>query len=450
MKTKYAPGAKINAPKYGDELKGQTLQGRQILEVPDTNETAANRARFEKIARSEGIEIRYTPEFEEREAKFWRRCNGLKQEMTKIKQVAQSPTATRKQKELAAKGAAELENVITATETMLKDSTLKSPPEKRDEISGRVQSLLSQANAVAISTESKVGIPHSSSVSDSLVVAKVKNGSGVGNAFFSLGAKVSVNATYVPTTPKAAEDNKNTYGSSGGGILLEGAAGGMGRISTVKYDGRYNALVMDDHVVYFMKAPSWEAAALCRDIARDKLMRVGVSVGKTSLVYGDKSTYENTGVARNLLLADQFLGDFVFGKHKWTKGYKFPNGYEPQTTNVTADMLVQFVFKGFQFVTKDNELQIKNLAVNVRFMPVSKKPAPDGGMLPDMDALTRGYAPPPAFLANAQYLTSHFEFFRQERIVAKTIAYGELAALFRHYKQAGVNLESLASAMERG
>jgi hypothetical protein len=168
------------------------------------------------------------------------------------------------------------------------------------------------------------------------------------------------------------------------------------------------------------------------------------------MVYGEKSTYENTNVGYNLLMTDHFLGDFVFGWQKWSKGYNLPNEYRPQTTDVQADMLVQFVFKGFQFATTNNELQLANLDVNVTFMPVSKKAAGDGGMLPDMDALRHGYHPPAEFLANAQYLTSHFDFFRREPIVAKTIAYGELAALFRSFKQAGMNLEVLASAMERG
>ncbi len=63
LKKKYAPGTKINSPKYKDDFtKNSKLQGKQVLEVPDTNQTAANRAEFEKIAKSMGIEIKYTAE----------------------------------------------------------------------------------------------------------------------------------------------------------------------------------------------------------------------------------------------------------------------------------------------------------------------------------------------------------------------------------------------------
>jgi len=61
LKTKYPPGTKIRSDKYPD-LDGKELQGKLILEVPDSNLTAQNRALFERIAKEEGIVIRYVPE----------------------------------------------------------------------------------------------------------------------------------------------------------------------------------------------------------------------------------------------------------------------------------------------------------------------------------------------------------------------------------------------------
>jgi len=61
MKTKYQDTT-IASRKYEDALWGKPLEGRQILEVPSTNMGAANRSAFEEIARSQGVEIRYTPE----------------------------------------------------------------------------------------------------------------------------------------------------------------------------------------------------------------------------------------------------------------------------------------------------------------------------------------------------------------------------------------------------
>lgn len=421
---------------------------------------------------------------EELEAKFAKaqqHCEELKKDEGKIKQRAQSSTLSPTQKKQAADAANTLDGVIRATEAMLKDPALKTNPEKQKAAFAKAQSEIVYGNALASVTEKELGIPRSG-ITDHVIAASVNidglltqrarfdgspaaswangdggfKGSGVGNAFFHLGANnstpVAVHTSYAPTTPEYAERNKKVYGSSGGGILLEDSAEGLTRISAVKYDGRYNALLMDDHFVYLMKVPSWDAAALCRAIARDdEKMRVGVSMGSTILVYGDRSSYENTAVAEDLLLTDHFLGDFVFGRQDWTKGYKFPNGYEPKATTVESHMLVQFVFRGFQFMPKDNEIQLTDLALDVRFMPVSKEPAPDGGMLADVAELNRGWKPPPEYDQNAEYLKLYFnDFFRKERIVAKTIAYGELAALFRSYRRAGVNLEALASDLERG
>lgn len=58
---KYQPGTEIASAKY-PQLNGETLSGRKILEVPETNRGSANSQRFEAIARQYGIEIRYTPE----------------------------------------------------------------------------------------------------------------------------------------------------------------------------------------------------------------------------------------------------------------------------------------------------------------------------------------------------------------------------------------------------
>jgi Domain of unknown function (DUF4157) len=67
LKKKYAPGRKINSPKYSKPganppIDGQLLKGQQYLEVPMSNQHAANRAAFEAAAAKQGIKIRYANE----------------------------------------------------------------------------------------------------------------------------------------------------------------------------------------------------------------------------------------------------------------------------------------------------------------------------------------------------------------------------------------------------
>jgi len=62
MKKKYSPGEPINAPKYGDDLKGQVLKGKHILEVPDSNLASPNVGTYKDLAAKYDIELRFSPE----------------------------------------------------------------------------------------------------------------------------------------------------------------------------------------------------------------------------------------------------------------------------------------------------------------------------------------------------------------------------------------------------
>ncbi|MEN8194700.1 MAG: hypothetical protein ABFS12_17905 [Bacteroidota bacterium] len=62
MNQKYAPGTSINAPKYGDDLKGKVLEGNLILEIPDNNRTISNIQEYIDLARTNNIELRFRPE----------------------------------------------------------------------------------------------------------------------------------------------------------------------------------------------------------------------------------------------------------------------------------------------------------------------------------------------------------------------------------------------------
>jgi hypothetical protein len=63
LKQKYAPGTKVRSdlPRNA-KIDGKALKGKQILEVPSSNESAVNRKAFEAAAKNEGITIRYTAE----------------------------------------------------------------------------------------------------------------------------------------------------------------------------------------------------------------------------------------------------------------------------------------------------------------------------------------------------------------------------------------------------
>ena len=62
MKIKYAPATSINAPKYKNELKSKALEGKLILEIPDSNKSFSRIQEYIDLAKKKGIEIRFRPE----------------------------------------------------------------------------------------------------------------------------------------------------------------------------------------------------------------------------------------------------------------------------------------------------------------------------------------------------------------------------------------------------
>jgi hypothetical protein len=61
LKTKYRKGTRIRSDKYPD-IDGQRLQGRYILEIPESNRNFAQINDYIRIAKRKGIEIRFKPE----------------------------------------------------------------------------------------------------------------------------------------------------------------------------------------------------------------------------------------------------------------------------------------------------------------------------------------------------------------------------------------------------
>jgi hypothetical protein len=265
-----------------------------------------------------------------------------------------------------------------------------------------------------------------------------------GTQFFS----GSVQKTTVPDVQRTVRQ----YGSIPGGVVLEGAATGLGRIENVSYDSRFNALMLDDRAAYFVKFPAKTFAVLCRAIAQDDQERVGVSLGKTQIVYG--KVPEDSDLAWNLKLADHFFGDIVFVSWKkedhWTAGYKFANDYkpEPYQGKESHHTAVFFKFNGFEFKIDEEEIHLSKANLDVQLIPLSNQKSPDGGLLPDADAIARGDTPE-EWRKNAAHVAENIDYYRRERIIARTYAYGEAAAILRQLKKEGFDLEALAEGISK-
>lgn len=253
---------------------------------------------------------------------------------------------------------------------------------------------------------------------------------------------VQVGATYKPTTHEDTVGLRTTYGSQPGGVVLEGQAD-LGPIDSIVYDSRFNALVVDDRGVYFLKIAPGSTAELCRAIAQQD--QIGVSVGKVHISYG--SLPKTTRVALDLMLADNFLGDIAFGMKKWTAGYRYANGYELQQYHGAFRAAVFFRFSGFQFHVEQQEFTVSQENFTDQYVPLSSEAAPDGGGVADDAAVEAGNVPS-EFENNLRHIADNIEYYRHEALIGQTFSYGETAAFLRGLKAQGVDLDDLADAVD--
>jgi hypothetical protein len=248
----------------------------------------------------------------------------------------------------------------------------------------------------------------------------------------------------LPTQSAALNTVRDYGGQPGGGVVLEGIGAGLDAGEEIGYDRKYNALVLDGGAVYFIRIPPGIFAELCRALAQED--KIGVSLGYKRLVYG--ALGKDSALAFDLTLADRFLGDIVFAREDWTAAYRFAGGYVPQADpGPVSDVAVFFRFNGFRFQLRQREIAPAGGRVEVSLVPLSREFAPDGNLLPDLDAIRAGNLSP-QFEANARHVAQNIPYYRREQIIHRTFIYAETAALLRWLKSEGADLRELAAQIQ--
>lgn len=242
-----------------------------------------------------------------------------------------------------------------------------------------------------------------------------------------------------PVTQSEARRVLRKYGSIPGGVMLEGTGKGVDWVKGVSYDKARNVFVLDGRIIYRSPVSPEIAASLLRAITLDD--RIGVSLAKRKeIVYGQLAA--DSDVAMDMKLLDSFLGEIVLPPQYWTIGYKYANGFKPVTTPRQNAPAVFFQFDDFAFRVEGDTLRLANADFHVRLVPVKSALARDGGYLPDFDEIGND-GRLERFLVNARHVADNFTHYAREDIVRKTLIYGEVAALFRAFKAANIDLRAL-------
>lgn len=250
------------------------------------------------------------------------------------------------------------------------------------------------------------------------------------------------NFNYKATTVQDAQQIPQQYGSVPGGVVLEGQAD-LGPLANLTYDSRFNALVVDDRAVYFLKVSPRILVELCRALAQKD--QIGVSLGAVQISYG--ALPKKSELAGDLLLTDHFLGSIAFAWNDWTAGYNFAGGYEPQQFQGSMHAAVFFRFSGFQFQVEQQEFKVVQENFNDQFIPLSNQVAADGGSLPDEAAIMAANTPS-EWEMNLRHVAENMAYYRREKLIEQTFSYGATAAFLRGLKAQGVDLSELANAIE--
>ena len=253
---------------------------------------------------------------------------------------------------------------------------------------------------------------------------------------------------FVPVDRNDVLQRSFLYGSFPGGVNLEGVAAGIGEITIVRFDRRYNAFIVNDRQVYFTPVPANAIAVIAAAFAADENMLIGVSGSGSRLSFG--KVPDTSRVFADLQLTDQFLSEFVFAEDNWTNGYRFANDYVLRLDSTTTfSNAASFTFTDFRFSMTATEIRPAAEALETRVTPIARTAAADSGFMPDPEPILQGKTSA-AYDANSRHTAENAAYYRRERLVDRMFAYGELAAFLRQVKKSGFDLADLARRIPDG
>jgi hypothetical protein len=257
-----------------------------------------------------------------------------------------------------------------------------------------------------------------------------------GNASTITGLGGGVTSSYQPITPSEASNIVGRYKSIPGGVTLEGAGNGLPLIKTVTYFGQANAFIINDDLVYLNPVSAKDFSEIAEALTKDD--RLGVSLGKIQIVYGNLRP--NSSIAWDLKIADRLLAAIVFNTTRYLVNYKTAPGHVNELSS--AGVAVYFNFHEYRF-SEDASGELKRVGVDLKttMVPLIEKQSGNGGLSPDFNKINRADFPESA-VTNLKHLQKNIDYYARERIVRRTIAYGEAAAFARFVKANGTKLQT--------
>ncbi len=258
---------------------------------------------------------------------------------------------------------------------------------------------------------------------------------------FGVRAGIALKGNFQVAPREETQHIKDDYKDIPGGIVLESAAQGIEPITKIVFDGRSDAFIVNDKVVYFVRVPRKILVAILKAIALDDKM--GVSLSTPPRVYG--ALPKDSPAAWNLMLADNFLGSISFAELDWLHNYKFANNYHPQEYKGVRDANIAAFFRitGIGFQIQDQIYKIAEETLEARAIPLRKDATDDGRLLPSYSGSV-----PHEWQANIRHIADNIGWYRREKLIDQMFASAEAASFLRAVRNQNIDLNSLASQAE--
>ncbi len=239
-----------------------------------------------------------------------------------------------------------------------------------------------------------------------------------------------------------------SIGSVFAGVISEGVATGIAPAQTLSYDKGTNTFTINGSDKIVNPVSAQELLETIAALRLDDRFGVSVKLNNELIVYGKLG--EKDIVAKKMEDTDNFFRGVVFAEMSMLKGYTLPGGYRPKAAHKrTRASVILFTLDGFEYGKNGNTYTPARVDTKVILIPMAKYTAPDGGYLPDYDALEKGH-----YQEEDKENTDHINQNKQEylalEIVENSIKVGQVAALVRFFRQSGINLDALYNSVKIG
>lgn len=231
------------------------------------------------------------------------------------------------------------------------------------------------------------------------------------------------------------------------GVMVEGAAVGLPHTITLRYDSATNRFVMNGSDTVSSSVSREELIDIIAALKLDDRLGVSVKLDNEVIVYG-RITKRSQAV-KKMENADNFFRAIVFAETSLLKGQPLPGNYQPKSPRVRERASVIYLkMDDFRFTKNGSSYYPGGVNAQVVLVPMAKYTAPDGGYLPDYDALERDEFQKED-KENADHINQHKTEYLQTEIISNAIRVGETAAMIRHFRESGINLDALQQSVEK-